>query len=90
MDANVAYTARSRHEGHSELWTVAFGGPARGRLGWAAEVFGYIRESRAVLAGPTFALRKYLALDAGVIAPLHGSQPRAIYAGLVYNVGRIR
>ena len=23
------------------MWTASFGGPARGRLGWGAELFGY-------------------------------------------------
>jgi hypothetical protein len=30
-----------------------------------------------------------LALDAGVIIPVSGQQPRGVYAGLVTNVGRI-
>jgi hypothetical protein len=42
----------------------------------------------AILAGPTWLARKWLAFDAGVIVPLAGSQPRALYVGTVYNLGK--
>ena len=101
MDINAGYTRRSGDGSNAPkdatLWTVSFGGPATGRLGWTAECYGYPGTSGpagqspivAVLAGPTLLLRKWLAVDAGVIVPLTGPQPHALYAGGVYNVGRM-
>ena len=42
----------------------------------------------AALFGPTLSVREWLALDGGVIVPIAGSPPRAIYAGGVVNGGR--
>jgi hypothetical protein len=101
MDLNVGYTRRSGRgtttPRAASLWTASIGGPARGALGWVAEVYGYPGTAGpagaapivAVLAGPTLLLRPWLALDAGIIAPLRGRQPRALYAGAVWNVGRL-
>ena len=99
MDINVGYTRRSGDGSNaprnSELWAIAFDGPAHGRLGWDAEIFGYPGTSGpagsppivGILSGPTFTLRKFLVLDMGFIGPVTGPQPRAIYAGIVYNIG---
>jgi hypothetical protein len=81
----------------ASLWTVSFGGPAHGAMGWTAEIYGYPRTTGqagspvivAILAGPTFEMRPWFVMDAGVIVPVTGPQPRAIYGGLVYNVGRV-
>jgi hypothetical protein len=101
MDVNAGYTRRGGDGAiapkNATLWTFSFGGPARGRLGWTAELYGYpatagpagARSIVAVLAGPTVEVRDWLVLDAGVIAPITGPQPRAIYAGVTYNVGRL-
>lgn len=102
MDINVGYTRRSGDGSSaptaSTLWTVSFGGPIAGGLGWTGECFGYPRTTReiaaqpsivALLGGPTFLVKKWLAIDAGVILPLTGPQPHALYAGGVYNVGRM-
>jgi hypothetical protein len=78
-------------------WAASFGGPARGRFGWVAELYGYLATSgpagtaaiEAFLCGPTVEIRKWLVLDAGAIFPIAGPQPRALYAGAVYNVGRL-
>ena len=101
VDINVGAT---RHFGSdagaptvSTLWTVSAGLPLRGPIGLAAEVYGYpgtsglagAKEIVAILAGPTFQPMKWLAADAGVIEPVKGPQPRAFYAGLVWNVGKI-
>lgn len=43
----------------------------------------------AALAGPTLSLRSWLAVDGGVIVPITGPQPRAVYAGVVWNVGHL-
>ena len=100
MDLNAGYTRRSgagrRAPREATVWTASLGGPARGRLGWVAEIYGYPATSGparsdsivAFLAGPTLQVRPWIVLDAGVILPLVGPQPRAAYAGLTYNVGR--
>ena len=101
MDLNAGYTRRSGDgttvPQSASLWAASFGGPALGRLGWVAEVFGYpatdgpvgAESAVAFLAGPTLAVRSWLALDVGVILPITGPQPRAIYGGAVYNAGRL-
>jgi hypothetical protein len=101
MDLNVGYTRRSGDgtaaPRQASLWTAAFGGPAHGPLGWAAEIYGYPPTSGpaggpsivAFLGGPTLQVRTWLALDTGVIVPIAGPQPRALYFGGVYNVGKL-
>ena len=101
MDLNAGATRRSG-DGTSApttatIWTASFGFPLRGPLGATAEIFGYPKTSgpagseatAALLLGPTFLVRDWLALDAGFIAPLTGPQPHAIYAGFVWNWGRL-
>jgi len=101
MDVNAGYTRRSGNGSQAPksaaLWTVSFGGPFTGSVGWSAECYGYPATSGpagqssivAFLGGPTVLPRPWLELDAGVIVPIAGPQPRAIYAGLVYSVGRV-
>jgi hypothetical protein len=99
IDLNVGETRRSgdasRASKAAGVWTASFGFPLVGQLGWVAEVFGYPRTAGiagtpptvAFLTGPTFSAREWLAFDAGMIAPITGPQPRAAYAGLVWNLG---
>ena len=101
MDLNVGYTRRSSNgtlaPRSASVWTASFGGPAHGALGWVGELYGYPATSGpagappivALLAGPTLQVRRWLTLDGGVIAPITGPQPRALYLGVVYNVGRL-
>lgn len=101
MDLNIGYTHRtgdgSAAPTSATLWTASFGGPIVGKFGWAAECYGYPGTSGpagqapivALLGGPTALVRPWLAFDVGVIVPVSGPQPRALYAGTVYNVGRI-
>jgi outer membrane putative beta-barrel porin/alpha-amylase len=101
MDLNVGYTRRSGDGSaaprDATLWTASFGGGAIGRLGWVAELYGYPATNGpsgqasivAVLAGPTYLLRSWLAFDTGLIVPLTGPQPHALYAGAVYNAGHL-
>jgi Putative MetA-pathway of phenol degradation len=101
MDLNVGATRRSGTGAtvprSATVWTASFGGPLLGRMGWVTEVYGYPGTSGAVgqspivalLAGPTLLPHAWLAFDAGVIIPLDGPQPRALYAGAVYNVGHL-
>ncbi len=100
MDLNAEYTRRSGDGSVSPksatLWTASFGGPFAGPLGWVLELYGAPATSGptgesstvALLMGPTFLARPWLALDAGVIVPVSGPQAHALYAGVVYNVGR--
>lgn len=98
MDLNVAYTkvgiASSQSGPDAALWTASFGFPVAGRLSWVAELFGVPRidgseppPSTALLTGPSFLVSPALNLDFGIIAPIHGDMPNAIYAGLVWNLG---
>ena len=99
MDLNVGQTRRTG-DGTSApktagVWTASFGFPVSGPFGATIEVFGFPRTTgplgtegiAALLIGPTFLAREWLALDAGIIAPITGPQPRAFYAGFVWNVG---
>jgi hypothetical protein len=77
------------------VWTASFGFPISGPLGATLEVFGSRRTTgpagslgtSALLIGPTYLLREWLAFDAGAIIPLGGPQPHALYTGFVWNVG---
>jgi hypothetical protein len=101
MDLNVGETWRGG-DGTSapktaSIWTASFGIPISGQLGAAAEVFGYPRTTgpagakgtAALLIGPTYLARKWLALDSGIIVPIAGEQPHAMYVGFVWNLGCI-
>ena len=102
LDINVGATRRSgdgsRAPRTSTLWTASLGGSVAGALGYAAEIFGYPGTSGpagaspvvALLGGPTWQFKKWFVVDAGVISPLTGEQPHALYVGGVYNVGRWR
>jgi len=101
MDLNAGLTLRSgdRDAAPSSafVWTASFGGPIEGNVGWVGELFGYPgtggpvgqKGTAALLAGPTLQPAEWLALDIGVIVPLTGPQPHAVYLGGVYNVGRL-
>ncbi len=102
MDLNAGVTRRSgdgtQAPKTATLWTASFGGPVRGPLGWVFECFGYPRTTGpadststvALLGGPTYRVTSWLVLDAGGIVPLAGDQPKALYAGLTWNLGRYR
>jgi hypothetical protein len=101
VDANVGYTRRSGDGStvptHATLWTISAGAPVMGGVGWTLECYGYPGTGGpteqapivALLGGPTLLTRSWLAFDAGVIVPVAGRQPRALYAGAVYNVGQL-
>ena len=101
MDLNIGATHRSgdgrRAPTTATIWTASFGFPVFGPIGGTAEVFGFpgtdgpagSRAIAALLLGPTVLVRDWLALDAGFITPLTGPQPHAIYAGFVWNFGRL-
>jgi hypothetical protein len=101
VDLNATYTrlgaGTSTPAADDALWTASFGFPLHRRLGAVAELFGAPtidgsarRSTAALLIGPTFLVRPALNVDAGVIAPLRGDVPHAIYAGVVWNLGRLR
>jgi hypothetical protein len=101
MDLNAGVTRRNgdgtKAPVTATIWTASFGFPIRGPVGATAEIFGFPRTSgpvgteatAALLLGPTFLARDCLALDAGLITPLIGPQPHAVYAGFVWNFGRL-
>ena len=101
MDLNAGYLRRSGDgltaPRSATVWTASFGGPARGAVGWVAELFGLPPTPGpagqdnivAILVGPTVTVRAWLALDVGVIAPVTGPQPRSVYFGGVWNIGRV-
>ncbi len=101
LDINAGLT---RHGGHganpwqtASLWTVSLGAPFVGPTGWTAECYGFPGTGGAggqapivgFLTGPTFQIRSWLAADAGLIVPVSGPQPHALYAGGVWNIGRL-
>jgi hypothetical protein len=101
LDVNAGVTLRSgdgtKAPERASLWTVALGLPLAGPLAWATEVYGDPGTHGpagagplvAVLFGPTWTPRSWLELDAGAIVPVSGPQPHALYAGLVWNIGRL-
>jgi hypothetical protein len=102
MDLNLGYTRRSGDGSvaprNAAVWTASFGGPfGDGAVGWVGELYGYPNIDGtagqasivALLGGPTLQIRSWLVVDAGMIVPVHGPQPKALYAGLVYNIGRL-
>ena len=58
-----------------------FGYPGTGPTGQAP--------TAALLVGPTAHVRDWLALDTGMIVPIIGPQPHALYVGGVWNAGRL-
>ena len=100
MDLNLAYTrvgvVGDQSGTDAALWTASFGIPVAGRFSWVAELFGVPRVDgasappvTAFLTGPSFLVSPALNLDFGVIAPIHGDLPNAVYAGVVWNLGTI-
>lgn len=101
LDLNYGYVRRSGDGSQAPLdatvWTVSAGVPVAGALGWVGEFFGFPKTTgpagesgtAAFLTGPTVQVRRWLVLDAGVILPLAGPQPHALYAGLTWNFGRL-
>ncbi|MCX6550639.1 MAG: transporter [Acidobacteria bacterium] len=101
LDLNFGYTHRGGEGTYAPKdatgWTVSTGIPVSGRLGWAAEIFGYPRTSGlsgepgivGFLTGPTFAVQKSLVLDAGVVVNITGYGGTAVYGGVTWNMGRI-
>jgi hypothetical protein len=101
VDINVGYVHRSGDGSdaprNATLWTVSGGMPVAGALGWAVEVYGLPGTSGpagqeptvALLTGPTVQIRRWLAVDAGIIVPFQGPQPHVVYAGMVWNLGQL-
>jgi hypothetical protein len=101
LDLNAGGTVRSGDgttaPRQASFWSAALGLPLAGTLGWAAELYGYpgtvgpsgAAPLTAVLFGPTWTPRPWLELDAGAVVPVSGPQPHALYAGLVWNIGRL-
>jgi hypothetical protein len=101
LDLNVGLTKRSGDgttvPRSATLWTASSAFPVGGSFGWQLECFGLpgtggpARNAPivAILTGPTLGAWRSLAFDAGIIIPIAGPQARAVYGGLVANVGRV-
>jgi len=101
IDLNAGYTRLGGESPaaprDSTVWAVAAGVPIAGRVGWAAEVFGYPGTSGpnggppvvGFLTGPNVTVRPNLVLDAGATFDIEGWGGTAFYAGLTWNIGRI-
>ncbi len=98
IDLNAGYTARSGDGSDAPttafVWTASFGGTIAGKAGWTAEVFGYpgmggSAPIAGLLFGPTLAVYDWLVFDIGTIVPLTNAQPRAVYLGATFNVGKV-
>jgi hypothetical protein len=101
LDVNAGYTRRSGDgttaPRDATMWAAAAGLPVHGPVGWAVETYGYPgtggpagqRPIVAILTGPTLTPVRWLEVDAGLIIPLTGPQPHALYAGGTWNIGRL-
>jgi len=102
LDLNTGLTRRSGDGTSSPrlstFWTAAGAVPVAGPFGWQLECFGFpgthgpagTAPTVAILTGPTLAMTRWIAFDAGLIIPVAGPQARAFYAGLVTNLGTLR
>lgn len=80
----------------ASIWTTSFSGAVRGPLGWCAEFYGYPATSGPAgsaslvgfLVGPWYEVNRSLIVDIGVLLPVRGAQPRALYMGVTWNAGR--
>ncbi len=101
LDLNVAYTVAdgggARVPQSSWFWTMSWGGAFTPKVGWTVECYGVPGTGGAagapplvaLLFGPTFTVQKSMVFDFGAIAPIAGQQPRAFFAGVTYNVGKL-
>ena len=101
LDLNFGWFRRLTEGGEypstATLWTVSAGGALPSSFGWVAELYGFPGTSGgsgstpivSFLVGPTYAVHEWLVLDVGAIVPVAGPQPRALYAGLTWNFGRL-
>lgn len=101
VDFNAGYTRLGGESTvaprDSTVWASAAALPIAGRVGWAAEIYGYPGTSGpngqppvvALLTGPNLTVIPSLVLDAGVIFDVSRFGGTAMYAGLTWNIGRI-
>ena len=101
LDVNAGYTRLGGESASaprdSTVWAVAAALPIAGRVGWAAEVYGYPGTSGperkpscgGLLTGPNFTVSSSLVLDAGAIFDIEGFGGTSVYAGLTWNIGRL-
>jgi hypothetical protein len=102
LDLSAGYTRRNG-DGmnapiHSTSWSAALDGPLRGPLGWSMEWSGLpatsgpagAAGSAALTIGPTLSVHDWLVIDAAVMVPLAGAQPKAIFVSAVYKSPKIK
>ena len=102
LDVNVGYIRRSGDGSaapkNATMATASASWSLPRDFGLGVEVFMYPGTSgRAggpptvgLLAGPTYSVSAACVLDAGVIVRLRGDYPEALYAGVTYNLGRLK
>lgn len=101
LDVNAGITARtgngSRAPTFATMWTGSLAVPLTARLGAAVELFGYPGTSGnagappavGFLIGPTYAVTRWLVLDAGAMFNVSHQNGNSVYAGLTWNLGRL-
>jgi hypothetical protein len=100
MDLNAAYTRVGATgvtpASGAALWTASFGANVTERFAWVAELFGAptidgsgAPSSVELLTGPTYLVSPALNLDLGLITPIRGDHPNALYAGVTWNLGAL-
>ncbi len=101
LDLNAGITRRSGNGRNAPrtatFLTQSWGFPVHGPLAWVAELFDFPGTSGpagtppqvGLLTGPTFTVRPWIVLDAGVIGNVHGFPANSLYAGVTWNAGRI-
>ncbi len=101
LDLNAGYTRRSGDGSvapiNSTVLTASLGGAIAGPLGGTVELFGYPATSGASgsptslgsVVALTYALQKWLVLDAGAIVNVRNLGANALVAGFTYNMGRV-
>lgn len=102
LDLNAGATWRSGDGADAprtaSLLTASAGLDLGHNVVWDTELFDFpgtsgpagARPQVGLLTGPTFAVRPWLVLDAGIVANVAGLPANAAYSGLTWNVGRIR
>jgi hypothetical protein len=102
LDLNAGVTRRdgdgSNAPRTATFLTASGGVSLSSGLGWVLECFSFpgtsgpagARTQVGLLSGPTWAVRPWLVLDAGAIGNLAGLPATSIYAGLTWNIGRLR
>ena len=92
INAGLQVSTTSTSDRQEWLWMLSLGAPFTGKWGWVGELSGTGTTGSSttqLLAGPTYRLHSWFALDAGVIAPARPTGDVRFYVGGVTNTGRV-